>query len=73
MAVNLIGFMNPEEKFEILRHMLTRGAEVYTVYRKRRVLEIWLEGRSVRIRYADGTEDKFHINELRTRRFLIKL
>jgi hypothetical protein len=66
--------MRPEEKFELLRTLLERGAVVRTLYRDRQVVaveRVW--ERRVLIKYADGGVDKMHITDFGRRRFVVVL
>jgi hypothetical protein len=66
--------MRPEEKFELIRLLLERGAEVRTFYKPRQVVaveRVW--ERRVLIKYADGGVDKMHITDFARRRFVVVL
>ncbi|MEM4439441.1 MAG: hypothetical protein QW680_12525 [Pyrobaculum sp.] len=66
--------MKPEEKFEVLKTLLERGAEVRTLYRDRRVVSIEKASeRYVLIRYEDGGVDKLYIADFGRRRFVVVL
>ena len=66
--------MRPEEKLELLRTLLERGAEVRTFYRGRRVVSIEKASeRYVLIRYEDGGVDKLYIADFGRRRFVAVL
>jgi len=63
--------MTPEEKFELLRTLLERGAEVRTFYKPRRVVSIEKTSeRYVLIRYEDGAADKLRMPHFASRRFV---
>ena len=66
--------MKPEEKLELLRALLERGAEVRTFYKSRRVVAVeQVSERYVRIRYEDGGVDKLYIADFGRRRFVVVL
>jgi hypothetical protein len=66
--------MRPEEKFEVLKALLERGAEVRTLYRDRRVVSVEKASeRYVLIRYEDGGVDKLHVTDFGRRRFVVVL
>ncbi len=66
--------MRPEEKLELLRTLLKRGAEVRSLYRNRRVVAVErVSERYVLIKYAEGCADKMHITDLYRRRFVVVL
>jgi hypothetical protein len=66
--------MRPEEKFEVLKTLVERGAEVRTFYKSRRVVAVERSSeRYVLIRYEDGGGDKMHITDLKRRRFVAVL
>ncbi len=66
--------MRPEEKFEVLKALLERGAEVRTFYKSRRVVAVeQVSERYVRIRYEDGGVDKLYIADFGRRRFVVVL
>ncbi len=66
--------MRPEEKFELIRLLLERGAVVRTLYRDRRVVAVeQVSERYVRIRYEDGGVDKLYIADFGRRRFVVVL
>lgn len=66
--------MRPEEKFEVLKTLLERGAEVRTFYKSRRVVSIEKASeRYVVIRYEDGGVDKLYIADFGRRRFVVVL
>ncbi len=66
--------MRPEEKLEVLKALLERGAEVRTLYRDRRVVAVeQVSERYVLIKYAEGCADKMHITDLYRRRFVVVL
>jgi len=66
--------VKPEEKLELLRALLERGAEVRTFYRGRRVVSIEKASeRYVLIRYEDGGADKLYIADFGRRRFVAVL
>ena len=61
--------MTPEEKFELLKLLLERGAEAATFYRRRRVAAVERAGNHIIIRYEDGNFDKMHLRDFGRRRF----
>jgi hypothetical protein len=64
--------MTPEEKFELLRTLLERGAAVRTLYRDRQVAAVEKASeRYVLIKYADGGVDKLHMTDFGRRRFVV--
>ena len=66
--------VTPEEKLELIRLLLERGAEVRTFYRARRVVAVEKASeRYVLIKYADGGVDKLHITDFGRRRFAVVL
>ncbi len=66
--------MRPEEKFEVLKALLERGAEVRTFYKARRVVAVErVSERYVLIKYADGGVDKLYIADFGRRRFVVVL
>jgi len=66
--------MRPEEKFEVLKALLERGAEVRTLYKNRRVVSVEKTSeRYVAIRYEDGGVDKMHVSDFGRRRFVVVL
>ncbi len=66
--------MRPEEKLEVLKALLERGAEVRTFYKSRRVVAVeQVSERYVRIRYEDGGVDKLYIVDFGRRRFVVVL
>jgi hypothetical protein len=66
--------VTPEEKFELLKLLLERGAEVRTFYRSRRVAAVEKTSeRYVLIKYADGGVDKLHMSDFGRRRFVAVL
>jgi hypothetical protein len=66
--------MRPEEKFEVLKALLERGAEVRTFYKSRRVVAVeQVSERYVLIKYADGGVDKLYIADFGRRRFVVVL
>jgi hypothetical protein len=66
--------MRPEEKFEVLKALLERGAEVRTFYKSRRVVAVERSSeRYIVVRYGDGGVDKMHITDFARRRFVVVL
>ncbi len=66
--------MTPEEKFELLRTLLERGAEVKTLYKARRVVAVeQISDSRIVIQYADGGADRLHIRDFGRRRFVVVL
>jgi hypothetical protein len=66
--------MRPEEKLELLRTLIERGAEVRTFYKSRRVVAVERSSeRYVLIKYADGGVDKLYIADFGRRRFVVVL
>jgi len=63
--------MTPEEKFELLKTLIERRAEVRTYYKPRRVISIEKVAESyVVIKYVDGTVDKLRMQHFASRRFV---
>ncbi|MFZ8812158.1 MAG: hypothetical protein ACO2PN_29165 [Pyrobaculum sp.] len=65
--------MTSEEKFELLRQLVARGAEVRTYYRRRRIATLEKVDSHVIIRYENGGADKIHIRDFARRRFVVVL
>ncbi len=65
--------MTPEEKLELLRTLLERGAEVRTYYRNMYISVLEKVGSHVIIRYENGEADKIHIRDFARRRFVVIL
>jgi hypothetical protein len=62
--------VTPEEKFELVRLLLERGAEVTTFYRRRRVAAVEKTDSQVTVRYWDGGVDRMHLRDFARRRFV---
>jgi uncharacterized protein YbjT (DUF2867 family) len=62
--------MTPEDKFELVRLLLERGAEVRTFYRRRRVAAVEKADGQVVVRYGDGGVDEMHLRDFARRRFV---
>jgi hypothetical protein len=62
-----------EAKLELLKLLLSRGVEVRTYYRRRRVAAVERSGSYVLIRYEDGGADKLHMQNFARRRFVAVL
>ncbi len=65
--------MTPEEKFELLRTLLERGAEVRTYYRNMYISALEKVDSHVVIKYENGGADKIHIRDFARRRFVVIL
>ncbi len=64
--------MTPEEKLELLRTLLERGAEVKTLYKARRVVAVeQISDSRIVIQYADSGADRLHIRDFGKRRFVV--
>ena len=61
--------MTPEEKFESIKLLLERGAEVATYYRRRRVAAVERADGQIVVQYEDGGFDKMHLRDFGGRRF----
>ena len=62
--------MTPEEKFDLVRLPLERGAEVQTFYRRRRVVAVEKADSRIVVRYGDGGTDKMRLRDFARRRFV---
>ncbi len=66
--------VKPEEKLELLKMLLTLGAEVRTFYKTRRVVSVEKASeRYVLIKYEDGSVDKLYVADFARRRFVVLL
>ena len=62
--------MTPEEKFELIKLLLERGAEVATFYQRRRVAAVERTDGQIVVRYEDGNFDKMHLRDFARCRFV---
>ncbi len=65
--------MTSEEKFELLKLLLERGAEVRTYYRNKRITALEKVDSHVVIKYENGDAEKIHIRDFGRRRFVVVL
>jgi hypothetical protein len=63
--------MLPEEKIELLQMLLSRGVQVRTFRKSKRIVAVEKTDGQVVVHYEDGSIDKMHIRDFIRRRFVV--